>query len=243
MHRLDDIFKVSREYLLGNSPARLPESESIDFDTAWLIFMMRVPKTPDEYIKIWKASASMVLTQEPNKLLTVKSVKTATYHLAMSYITSGLSCAEEQLKSSSMPLEQRYSYAIGPKLVLMTKIALHVKESLLAYKPEGGMTDDVRKALGDFYSVALFTFKELRANLSAGFHKDIDSAIVDFEECLRHYHLPRLATAHDREAEALKSRGVIPLPQRRGITVPKAEGASVVNFQDLKQRAQPQNKL
>lgn len=246
MYRLDDIFNVARSYLQGQSPPRLPESECHAFDTAWLIFLMRVPQAPDDYTKIWKASASMVITKQP-ELLTVKSLQTASYHMAMSYITSGLSCAEEQLKPSGATLEQRYSHAIGPKLILMTKIALQVKEALLVYKPKGSapqdMPEDMRKALGEFYSLALFTFKELRANLGKGFHSDLDAATTDFEECIYRYGLPRLITAHEREAEAIKNQGAIPLPPRRGINIAKGDGAEIVDFSALQRRQNGRHEL
>ncbi len=237
MHRLDDIFKVAQSLLTGEPVPELRDGESPTFNTAWMIFMTRAQRNPSHYLGLWKAGVAFTMTRQAGPL-TVQSIKADTQLIAISYIASALHCAQQQ-QVTALAHREIFSTEIEPKITLIAKLAIDIKKNAWPHTPQGTLPQEVRVALGEFYSLAMFAMRELRPNVTATHHKGIDFYIDHFKDMIAQHDLPRFLSADARAAEALTQSGVTSLPRRAGIAAgAQGNGSTVVAFNaDLRRTA------
>lgn len=230
MHHLDDIYRASRALLAGDEPLALADTESPTFNAAWFIYQTMGSKNVEDYSVLWGAIAAVVMTKKPD-ILDAKVIRTATQHVAMSYILAGLHSAEHV---RGTPKDQHYSQFIAPKILLITQLAKDIQSAHLPVSPTGTLPRDVAYALGEFYSLCIFAYQQFRPNLDEAFHEGIGNLILNFKKRIAQFDLPIFLHSDDRLKQSQAPQGSAPLPSRTGIAATSSGGAQVYDLSALR---------
>lgn len=251
---LNTLFEISRRLRAREDVPILDSTESPTFDAAWNIYTCMAARDPSFYTAVWSAALAYVFTQDSNGPFNIKTVKEASNFVAMSYISgahnvSGLleTVARDELKAGSQQ-------QISAKIRFIEIVAAKVTQNLIAHSnaaiAKGNALDnDMKLVLGEFYSLCIYSLRELRANAYQSFRMDASESVLDHTATMQMFGLPLFMNRDERARnEHLKQHvgdDLVALPTRPGIAIEKVirqgntdeEGATIIAFGQIKKRA------
>jgi hypothetical protein len=229
MYRLDDIYHASRRLIAGAEPHALPTSESPTFNMVWKSFVAVAKNDVRLYSSLWYAVRATILKKR-SEVLSAKSIRQATHNVATAYILAGFHSAERQGEAIIAPSPQD----LAQKLLVITHISRDIRIAKLPVTRDGTLPHDVRDTLGEFYSLCIFAYQQLRPNVPDAFHEGIGDLIKDFKAVIANYHLPHFLHTDDRIKIAGAPQGTAPLPTRTGIVADTGHTAQIYDLRALR---------